>query len=194
MRFGTENNNWRGGKSKTTHGYILVRVGKEHHLSDVRGYAYEHRIEAEKKMGRGLEPGEMVHHINGIKSDNRHENLMIVADMANHKYHHRERESGLRMPGEDNPIVLCLCGCGQEMVKYDSVGRPRSFVPGHNPQPSPTRDTIVSLLREHGSMGRTDLIAKSGKSKQAVAVALSKMKRSGTVCQQGHGIWALKQI
>src|SRR5205809_93254 len=35
-------------------GYILLFVGKDHHLADVRGYAYEHRIVAEQAIGRQL--------------------------------------------------------------------------------------------------------------------------------------------
>lgn len=192
-RFGENNNNWRGGKTKTKHGYILVRVGKDHHLSDVRGYAYEHRVEAEKKEGRRLDPGELVHHINGVRSDNRHENLMIIADIANYFYHHRTGDYGLRKPGEENEMITCGCGCGCEMARYDSQGRPRAFMSGHNPHLSPTRDVIVDLLREHGAMARYELISKSGKSARAVAVALSRMKRSNLVYQQGHGVWALKQ-
>ena len=54
---GSKNNNWRGGRSVTQSGYILLRVGKRHHLADVRGYAYEHRVVAEKSLGRKLRPG-----------------------------------------------------------------------------------------------------------------------------------------
>lgn len=43
-------------------GYVLVYVGKKHHLADVRGYAYQHRLEAEKQLGRRLRKGEEVHH------------------------------------------------------------------------------------------------------------------------------------
>lgn len=43
---------WKGGRSIASNGYVLVRVGKKHHLADVRGYAYEHRIVAEQKLGR----------------------------------------------------------------------------------------------------------------------------------------------
>ena len=42
---------WKGGRSIASNGYVLIRVGVEHHLSDVRGYAYEHRILAEQIVG-----------------------------------------------------------------------------------------------------------------------------------------------
>lgn len=62
QKFGKSNSNWRGGKTISSHGYVLVRVGIKHHLADVRGYAYEHRVIAEQKIGRKLKQGEIVHH------------------------------------------------------------------------------------------------------------------------------------
>lgn len=49
---GVDNPNWKGGRTITEHGYVLLRVGSQHHLADVRGYAYEHRIVAERMLNR----------------------------------------------------------------------------------------------------------------------------------------------
>lgn len=115
---------------------MLIRVGKKHHLADVRGYAYEHRLVAEEKLGRQPRPGEIPHHLNGDKTDNRPENLEVVEDTAAHRVHHRtRRDSGRRLPHEENPVITCGCGCGQTFPRFDSSGRPRRFVSGHNPQP-----------------------------------------------------------
>ena len=131
-RRGAENPNWRGGRIVTQHGYVLVRVGTEHPLADVRGYAYEHRVVAEQKIGRPLEEGEQVHHINGDRQDNRPENLEVKATIRQHRYEHREANSRRRKPKEPNPFVECECGCGATFPRYDRGGRPRRFVSGHN--------------------------------------------------------------
>jgi hypothetical protein len=48
----------------------------------------EHRIVAERILRRSLDKNEVVHHVNGIKTDNRVENLWIFPSQKDHaKYH-----------------------------------------------------------------------------------------------------------
>lgn len=79
---GKECNLWRGGR-KTVHGYILVRI-PNHPYSGKNGYVPQHRLVVEKRLGRYLLPSEKVHHINGIKDDNRDENLQLFSCQAEH--------------------------------------------------------------------------------------------------------------
>lgn len=126
------NNNWKGGRSVASNGYVLIKVAPGHHLADVRGYAYEHRVVAERTIGRRLRRGELVHHVNGIKTDNRPENLVVEPSIAHHRVEHRKPNSRLRLPDQANPTVACACGCGATFAQFDSVGRPRRYVSGHN--------------------------------------------------------------
>ena len=66
---------WKGGRNRTPQGYILIHIRTHQPSANKNGYALEHRLVMEQKLGRSLTTGETVHHINGIKDDNRPENL-----------------------------------------------------------------------------------------------------------------------
>src|SRR5688500_16487651 len=72
----SQNHFWKGGRI-IREGYILILVRK-HPNADVNGYVKEHRFIMEQKLGRYLTKDEDVHHINGIKDDNRMENLELL--------------------------------------------------------------------------------------------------------------------
>lgn len=83
---GSKNPAWKGGRCKLTHGYIIVHSPT--HPYNMNGYILEHRLVMEKHLGRILLPKEVVHHINGIKDDNRIENLMLFNSLGDHVRHH----------------------------------------------------------------------------------------------------------
>lgn len=180
------------GRVVASNGYVLIRVGVDHPLADVRGYAYEHRIVASQKIGRWVRPDEVVHHINEDKQDNRPENLKVCEGNAEHFVHHRKSGKSLRLPGEPNPAIACACGCGQQLPKYDRSGRPRRFVSGHNDQPAPTMMAVLACL-ESGPRSVRDIRHDLGSSKHAIAVCLSKLKTRNLVESKGSGIWALRK-
>lgn len=128
---GQKNPNWKGGRSVASNGYVLIKAPGHPH-ADVRGYVYEHRMVAVEHIGRPLRPGEIVHHINGDKTDNRWSNLEVLPSRAHHHVEHRTSDRGLRLPDEPNEIVACVCGCGATFARYDALNRPRRYIPGHN--------------------------------------------------------------
>lgn len=75
-RKGPESIAWRGGRTKNSTGYMLVQA-PSHPAAHTVGYVAEHRLVMERTLGRYLRPEETVHHINGIRHDNRPENLEL---------------------------------------------------------------------------------------------------------------------
>lgn len=71
-------------KRKNVLGYVLV-YHPEHPMADVNGEVYEHRLVMAEKLGRLLEPGEVVHHVNGVRDDNHPDNLMSFALHSDHR-------------------------------------------------------------------------------------------------------------
>jgi len=66
------------GDGYMNHGYRIVPVPPSlRHLSNGDRSLPEHRLVVAQDLGRPLEPDEHVHHINGIKTDNRLENLEL---------------------------------------------------------------------------------------------------------------------
>ena len=90
-RYGSKNNNWKGGERKDSEGRIVISK-REHPFARKTGYIYRSRLVMEKKIGRYLKPCEVVHH-KGIKypigsieniQDDRPENLELFPNKGSH--------------------------------------------------------------------------------------------------------------
>lgn len=71
------NGAWKGGKTTHHAGYVMVRVPDHPRAQNNGGYVFEHILVMEDLLGRFLVPGETVHHRNGVKDDNRQQNLEL---------------------------------------------------------------------------------------------------------------------
>jgi hypothetical protein len=74
---------WKGGRTTNGRGYVRLRLSilgpeyADHPRGQATGYILEHVVVMEGMVGRRLLPGENVHHKNGVKTDNRPENLEL---------------------------------------------------------------------------------------------------------------------
>lgn len=86
-RRGPDSHLWSERELRSSHGYSKVRVGKGHPLSDPNGYAYEHLLVWVSAGNNRPTANEVIHHINGVKTDNRISNLEL-RDRAQHSTSH----------------------------------------------------------------------------------------------------------
>jgi hypothetical protein len=66
---------------------MLIHVGVDHPMADVRGYAYEHRLVMADHLGRDLNPDEEIHHVDGDKQNNAIDNLEVLSKADHARYH-----------------------------------------------------------------------------------------------------------
>lgn len=82
--------NGSGHTKKRKDGYIAVYYPM-HPKSNKDGYIMQHHLVMEKHIGRYIKDDEVVHHINGIKDDNRIENLKLMTFREHAGLHMKER-------------------------------------------------------------------------------------------------------
>lgn len=113
---------WKGGITKSSRGCLKIRVGDR--------YVYKHRHIMENHIGRQLDPGEVVHHLNKDVTDNRIENLKLYDSQSEHVILHNKFRK-IQLNSEDAP--LCACGCGKPttLSKQYKGTRWNKYIFGH---------------------------------------------------------------
>jgi len=95
---------WKGGRTDSN-GYTAI-LDRSHPRAHRSGYVYEHILVMEEYLGRYIDRKEVIHHINGIKKDNRIVNLW----KCNSSTHRIAHESAFR-------LVIKMYASG--LVKFD---------------------------------------------------------------------------
>lgn len=85
---GNKNPKWRGGSFREKDGRTLIYTPNHPFPNHSGLYVYRYRLVVEKHLKRYLEPGELVHHINGDCTDDRLKNL-VVTNKSDHARFHR---------------------------------------------------------------------------------------------------------
>jgi HNH endonuclease len=88
---GANNYNWKGGKHFSPAGHTKVLM-PNHPRADSKGYVREHIVVVERAIGKPLNAGAIIHHLNGDARDNKPQNLVVCENQAYHLLlHARQR-------------------------------------------------------------------------------------------------------
>lgn len=94
--YGPKHGKWKGGRIKIKDGYILILKRGHPNATFMSNYVFEHRYVMSKHLGRPLLSSEIVHHKNGIKDDNRLQNL-VLTNRADHIREHKPGHWGRKI-------------------------------------------------------------------------------------------------
>jgi hypothetical protein len=89
-----ESARWKGGTSMIN-GYRGL-YQPEHPRAHPNGYVYEHIVVAEEMLGRPLTRTEVVHHRDGVTTNNDPANLRVFKSQSEHLMHHRAEAAALK--------------------------------------------------------------------------------------------------
>lgn len=97
---GKDHPRWNNGQTLGSNGYIKINVGKSHPLADPNGYAYLHFLVWFSFGKPAPRKGEIIHHIDQDKTNNRIENLVLLTSSDHIKLHEMMRKDQTVIDGQ----------------------------------------------------------------------------------------------
>ncbi|MDP9288054.1 MAG: HNH endonuclease [Thermoproteota archaeon] len=115
-KHGEESGHWQGGRHIDNKGYVRISIGNGNRR-------YEHDLVIEEHLGKKLLSNEHVHHKNGVKTDNRIENLEVLT-ISKHAKTHNVLAYHNRLPRLESTIKrLIEAGKRRILLRNPITGR-----------------------------------------------------------------------
>lgn len=107
---GENNPSWKGGRYKKPNGYVMVNIAPGE-------YTREHVLVIEQHIGRKLFRDEVVHHLDGNRSNNQLINLMLLTKKEHDRYHMICRNKRIDYRNHEQKDVLKILGIDENVCR-----------------------------------------------------------------------------
>lgn len=119
-----KNHHMYKGKYKNLPGYVVIRgdeVPEEYHsMLTESDHVLEHRLVMAQHLGRSLTDGEVVHHKNGVKDDNRIENLELHSRLAHNGITNIEHKGIAKLKRENKQLKAQVKELQERLEKLEA--------------------------------------------------------------------------
>ena len=164
-----------------------------------RGKAYEYIVNASKKLGRDIAKDEVVHHIDGDKTNNNSENLMVFCSKTAHSlFHGNNCDNSLLVPLANGTFDVnrdkiairnshTCQKCGASLHRYGKgvLCARCSAAERRNPN-RPTDEELRKLVWEHPSSTIAKMLGVSD-------TAIGKWCKQAGIEKPARGYWSKKE-